>query len=121
MDDAFKLNVTNLLAIMQAQQYSEDEAEKIVYFAFHKCVIGFLANLIELEELREIILEWNGKSLFSKIVPTLLQSILKECSIDEEKLATYQDIVHRVVYIADEFYQAEDEVNVFKYANSEKE
>lgn len=89
MDDAFKLNISNLLGIMQEQKYTESEVDKKVYFAFHKCVIGFLANLIELEELREMLLEWNGKSLFSKIVPTLLQSILKECLIDEEKLATY--------------------------------
>ena len=77
------------MGIMQEQQYTESAADQKLYFAFHKCVIGFLANLIELEELRELILAWNSKSLFSKIVPTLLQSILKECLVDEEKLATY--------------------------------
>ena len=119
--DVFSLNCQNMIsALLQATlDFEEGQLEQPVLDSFWRAVFGFFANLCAHPAVRQLMSSSLNGKLLATLIPQVLAEIRRMLSEDDgqTKLALYQDITHRIVYIADEFYQ-EDKVNIFDRCGS---
>jgi len=82
--------------------------------AMQRAVLGFFANLIQYSSVRATLKSFDEGCFVKQLLPKALIQIGTCCSKDLKVYGSkYQDIVHRIVYICDEFFK-EDSFNLFE-------
>ena len=95
-----------------SEEGSEVKDEK-EFKGFLRAILGFFANLICCSSVRLVLKkDNNGLNFVKDLLPAFLKYIGQECQDDPQKVTENMDIVHRIVFIADE-YLREDDFNIF--------
>lgn len=105
-------DITHLLIVLRkASEEGSDINDEAVYKGFLRAILGFFANLICCSSIRLLLRKENkGRNFVNDLMPSFLRYIGEECQNDESNVTPNMDIVHRIVFIADE-YLREDELN----------
>jgi len=87
----------------------DPEADRQVRDHLYRAVLGFFANLIAFEGIRGFLKDHNQGEFMKTVLPSVFLEIGERCKEDEQKgVRNYADLMHRSIFIADEFLREED-------------
>ena len=105
-------DITHLLIVLRkASEEGSEIKEESVFKGFLRAILGFYANLICCSSIRLLLRkDSKGKNFVNDLLPGFLRYIGEECELEKANIEKNMDIVHRIVFIADE-YLREEELN----------
>lgn len=106
----------SLLSVFRQAIVHRDDPE-VKLKAFMLAVFGFFANLICFSSVRLFLLKDTNSHFWTSLVPDIIKEVKKECDESEENVKANLAVMHRLMFIADEYLREEEE-NVFDLSDA---
>ena len=112
----FIIDCRNLVNVLKG--YTDGCEDQAIRDHIFRAILGFFANLASLEGVRTFLKEDQNGVFLKQVLPSIITEIGDECQGDNEvkMVAAYDDLMHRALFIADE-YMREEDYNCFHHLN----